>query len=159
MKKLRIYLDTSVINFVFADDAPDFMHATIEFFEDHSVLYDLYVSNIVLLEIDRTADPEHRQRLHVVLAEHDVSVLPDEHVDEVRELAERYIQRGIIPKSKIEDAMHVAYATVHEMDVLLSWNFRHLANLNKESRVLALNIEEGYWHPLRLVSPLEVMDE
>ena len=159
MKKLRIYLDTSVINFVFAEDAPDFMHATIEFFEDHSVFYDLYASNIVLLEIERTSDPEHRQRLHMVLAEHDVSILPDDHADEVHDLAERYIEKGIIPKSKIEDAMHVAYATVHEMDVLLSWNFRQLANLKTEANVVAVNVEEGYWHPLRLVSPLEVMHE
>ena len=46
-----------------------------------------------------------------------------------------------------------------DMDVLLSWNFRHLANLNKEARFLAVNVEEGYRHPLRLVSPLEVLDE
>jgi len=159
MRRLRIYLDTSVINFVFAQDAPDFQRATIEFFEDHSMLYDLYISDVVLLEIDRTSDPQHRERLHSVLAKHNVGILPDDDADEVRRLAQRYIEKGVIPRSKIEDAMHVAYATVHEIDVLLSWNFRHLANLNKETKVVSANMEEGYLHPLRLVSPLEVMYE
>ena len=55
--------------------------------------------------------------------------------------------------------MHVAYATVCKMDILLSWNFKHLANVNKEARILAVNDGEGYNHSLRLLSPLEVQDE
>jgi hypothetical protein len=56
MKKLRIYLDTSVINFLFADDAPDFKKATVEFFDQYATGYELYVSEIVRLEI------QHPQR-------------------------------------------------------------------------------------------------
>ena len=43
------------------------------------------------------------------------------------------------------------------MDVLLSWNFRHLANINKEAQIQAVNILEGYSKPLRMVTPLEVI--
>ena len=46
-----------------------------------------------------------------------------------------------------------------EMDILLSWNFKHLANVRREARVATVNQEEDYWHPLRLLSPLEVQDE
>ncbi len=159
MRRLRIYLDTSVINFVFANDAPDFRRATIDFFEHHAHLYELYISGIVVLEIDRDPDPEHRRKLISVLTKHHINMLPDEDLDEIRRLAERYIEKGVVPKAKMEDALHVAYATVHEMDLLLSWNFRHLANVNKEAKIVAVNSEEGYRYPLRLTSPLEVLYE
>jgi predicted nucleic acid-binding protein len=50
VKKLRIYLDTSVINFLFADDAPDFRRATVEFFDRYAKRYELFVSEIVRIE-------------------------------------------------------------------------------------------------------------
>jgi hypothetical protein len=77
----------------------------------------------------------------------------------LKELAFRYIEHGAIPEAKLEDAQHVAYATVHEMDILVSWNFRHLANVKKEAKILAVNVEAGYWRPLRLLSPLEIGHE
>jgi len=71
-------------------------------------------------------------------------------------LAEVYINKGIIPKVKIEDALHIAYAVVFEMDVLLSWNFKHLANIKKEKDVLLTNMENGYNYPIRIITPMEV---
>ena len=159
MKKLRVYLDTSVINFVFADDAPEFQRATVAFFEHHAQLCEMYVSDVVILEIDRTADPGHRRRLLSIITDHDINLLPNDEIEEIRQLACCYIEKKVIPEAKMEDALHVAYATVHEMDVLLSWNFKHLANVNKESKVAAVNMEEGYRYPLRLTSPLEVQYE
>jgi hypothetical protein len=50
----------------------------------------------------------------------------------------------VIPPSKPNDSLHVAYATVHELDFLLSWNFQHLANVRREARILAINLKEGY---------------
>ena len=159
MKKLRIYLDTSVINFVFADDAPDFRRVTVEFFERYAERYELYVSEIVLLEIDRTNNDAHRDRLLEVIRTHAISVLAFDPRDEIICLAEAYRKQGAIPKAKEEDALHVAHATVHEMDILLSWNFKHLANVRREARIDAVNKEQGYWRALRVVSPLEVEDE
>jgi len=75
---------------------------------------------------------------------------------EVSELAELYLSKGIIPKVKIEDALHIAYAVVFEMDVLLSWNFKHLANIRKEKAVLLTNLENGYNYPIRIATPMEV---
>ena len=86
-------------------------------------------------------------------------MLPDDSPEEIEELADLYLVRGIIPVGKREDALHVAYATVHEMDIVLSWNFKHLANVRRERLIVALNAQEGYWHQLRLLSPLEVEDE
>ncbi len=159
MTKLRIYLDTSVVNFLFADDSPDFQKATVEFFEKYASDYDLFISAIVPLEIEQTRDAVHRQKLLAVLQQYPISMLPDELMNEVEELADVYLAKGVIPASKREDALHVAYATVHEMDILLSWNFKHLANVRREGLIMAVNQTEGYCHPLRLLSPLQVEDE
>ena len=50
--------------------------------------------------------------------------------------------------------LHVAYATVHSMDILLSWNFKHIANVRKEELFLAINKEMGYNYPMRIISPM-----
>ena len=159
MKKLRIYLDTSVINFLFADDSKEFCQVTKDFFAVYADRYDLFVSQIVLLEINRTPDSTHRNRLSKVIRDYAIKVLPDDDANQIKKLADLYTKKGVIPANKMEDALHVAYATVCKMDILLSWNFKHLANINKEAKILAVNNEEGYHYPLRLLSPLEVEDE
>ena len=159
MKKLRIYLDTSVINFLFADDAPDFRRVTEDFFAQHASKYDLFISAVVQLEIGRTPAGQRRQQLFDVLRQYPIGMLADEAHSEIEELADVYLLRGVIPASKREDALHVAYATVCQMDILLSWNFKHLANVRREALIVAVNQELGYRYPLRLLSPLEVEDE
>lgn len=159
MRKLRIYLDTTIINFLFADDAPDFRKVTETFFAKHATRYDLYVSDVVRLEISKDPDPAHRRKLLDVLESQPILVLPMDRRTEVEQLARLYVARGVIPPGKMEDALHVGFAVVYEMDILLSWNFRHLANVNKEARLMAVSVEAGYRHTVRLTSPMEVEDE
>jgi predicted nucleic acid-binding protein len=159
MRRLRIYLDTSVINFLFAEDSPDFRKATVEFFTKYAARYELYVSEIVRLEIGRTPDLEHRQRLLEVLQQHPINMLTNAARAEIEQLAKLYVLQEVMPAAKFEDALHVAYATVHQMDILLSWNFKHLANVRREGLIATVNQQAGYRYPLRLLSPLEVEDE
>jgi predicted nucleic acid-binding protein len=161
MRKLRIYLDTSVINFVFADDAPEKRDATRDFFARYVATqhYDVAVSAVVLAEIERTADITHRQELLGVVAEYGIKELAVDPLDEVTTLADAYIEQGVLPAKSYDDALHVALCTVNEIDVLLSWNYTHLANVNKERRILAVNQANGYLYPLRIVTPLEVMED
>ena len=159
MKKFRIYIDTSVLNFLFADDSPDFKRITVDFFAEHAQKYDLFTSEILLVEVSRTPDAARRQKLFAALHQQPITMLPGEPAAEIEALADSYITQGIIPPTKREDALHVAHATVHEMDILLSWNFKHLANVRREAMIVAFNRQQGYWHSLRLLSPLEVEDE
>jgi hypothetical protein len=64
-----------------------------------------------------------------------------------------------LPASKIEDAMHAAVATVFEVDALISWNLKHLANLKKMELINAINMKAGYFKRLELITPMEVSDE
>ena len=89
MKLLKIYLDTSVINFLFADDAPEQQAITIDFFENWVKLgkYDVYVSSLVVDEINATDQPEHRQRLLDVLNRYPIRYVSIEQTEEVKQLA------------------------------------------------------------------------
>lgn len=158
MKKLKIYLDTSVINFLFADDVPEFMKVTEEFFDNFvkPKYYDVYISEIVFLEIGKTPDEVHKERLLQVIKRYELKELTNDKIDEVKYLANLYIVEKVIPLRKIEDALHIAYAVVNEVDILLSWNFKHLANIKKEKLVQLLNQKYGYNYPFRILTPLEV---
>jgi hypothetical protein len=78
---------------------------------------------------------------------------------EVVELARSYIGAGILPARKADDALHVAVATVSQMDYLVSWNHRHMTNARKGEQYRGVNLMRGYRHTPVIVTPLEVIYE
>ena len=157
MRKLKLYLDTSVWNFYYADDAPEKKEITRQFFENLKAgYYQIYSSAVVIQEIEN-ADEKTRSELSVLLEEYKPIMLEVD--DEIDELAGIYINGGIVPERKWDDALHIAIATVNEMDGLVSWNYRHLANLNKKEKVRAVNIMHGYLKELEMITPMEVIDD
>jgi predicted nucleic acid-binding protein len=161
MKPLSIYLDTSVVSFLLADDEPELRDITIEFFDAYLGRYEVAVSEVLLFEIGKTADEGRRARLQKAIQTYRLPVidLTDDERAEVFALVGRYMEAGVIPPGKREDALHLAIATVRQYDILLSWNFRHLANIHKQTQVNAVNAQAGYRHPLNLLNPMEVMYE
>ena len=157
MEKLKLYLDTTVWNFSFADDAPVYQAQTQEFFKKVRLgFFDLYYSEAVEREVI-VAPVIRRKQIEKLLEE----VAPQrlELLPAIDELANEYLNRAVLPKRSLLDALHVAYATYYQMDALVSWNFRHLANMNRRKQVMALNIEKGYNFPVELVTPLEVLGD
>lgn len=159
MRKLRIYLDTTIINFVIADDAPHFQAMTIEFFEKYLHDYDVFISDVLLMEIDRTTNQKRKQQLLDIVKQYPFNVLRVLRDEAVLSLAQKYMKENIIPADEEEDALHIAVATLFEMDILLSWNFKHLANIKKQILVNAINEREGYVRTLNLLNPMEVLYE
>jgi hypothetical protein len=157
MKRRKLYLDTSVWNFNFYDKAPEYQAATKEFFaKARQGLFDLYFSQTVLDEIKPAPQPL-RAQMEALVVEIAPQLLPA--APEVDRLAALYLEKGVLPPKSDADAFHVAYATVQQMDAVVSWNFRHLANMNRRDKVAAVNLAEGYNHPLNLVTPLEVIGD
>ena len=157
MKKLKLYIETSAWNFFFADDAPEKKAITKDFFNTIGQGgYEIYTSNVVLLEISR-AMILVRTKLENLINKHKPFML--EASDESRRLAEIYINRGVIPTNKVEDALHVAIATVAEMDALITWNYKHLANLKKTEYFYSINLEQKYWKKLEIVTSMEVISD
>jgi len=73
-------------------------------------------------------------------------------VDEAAILAEGYISRGIFSRKFIADALHVALASVHKIDYLVTWNFGHLASVRKQARIRLFNTAAGFFVPM-IVTP------
>jgi len=162
MKKISIYLDTSVINFLFADDAPEKKEITIDFFQNYikKNIYAVYISPVVIDEINRTKDENKRYKLLNVVHEYSLEMIDSiEKDDEIKALAIKYINQGIIPAHKLEDALHIAISTIYNIDILVSWNYKHLANVNKERKILSVNIIEGYPNAFKMATPMEVVYE
>jgi hypothetical protein len=74
------------------------------------------------------------------------------------QLVNQYLVRGVLPATAEADATHAAVATVYELEALISWNLKHLANLNKMTKINAVNLAEGYVKKLELITPLEVLN-
>jgi hypothetical protein len=76
--------------------------------------------------------------------------------DESEHLAEQYIKEGAINRSSEEDALHIAIATVNKVDVLVSWNFKHIVNLDRIRKYNAVNLKYGY-SIIEIRSPREIL--
>jgi hypothetical protein len=157
-KKLKIYLDTSVINFLFADDAPEFKKVTEVFFNNYLDNYDVFISEIVFDEINKTKNEIKRDKLFHAISSYKIRVYKNMN-DEIEDLANIYIERNIIPSKYKDDARHLAYATYFDFDVLLSWNFKHLSNIKIQNLVRSINIELGYLKEIFLTNPMEMLYE
>src|ERR1017187_8442720 len=98
-KELKIYLDTSVPNFLFADDAPEKKEITIDFFDNFlkKGKYDAFISEFVIAEIENTSNEEKRDKLFEKISNYPISVVEITDRTEVDELAQQYILAGIIP--------------------------------------------------------------
>jgi predicted nucleic acid-binding protein len=154
MRKLKLYIETSTWNFVFADDAPEKRDITIQFFSAvENGSYDVFISQVVLEEINDAPEPRRSQLFDLIrkIKPVDLDLTPD-----VLELTELYMQRNIVPLKKRDDAFHVAVASVHEMNAVITWNYSHLANLRKSELFNAVNLERGYTKKIEIVTPMEV---
>ena len=157
MKKLKLYVETSVWNFIFAEDAPEMKEITKTFFAlIKEGTYEVYASDVVLDEIDRAPHPKKEKLMELI---NQVGPIVFELTPESEELAQQYIKRKIIPANKVEDALHIAIATVAEIDAVITWNYKHLANLRKEEFFQSVNLEFGYLKKIEIITPMEVIGD
>ncbi len=154
MRKLKLYLETSAWNFYFADDAPEKMEITKEFFgQVFKGVYAVYTSRVALDEIERCPEPK-RSDLFKLIEKSEPTML--EVGDEAEELAVKYMEKGLVPERKEEDALHIAVATVTEMDAVVTWNYRHMIGLRKSELFHSTNLEEGYTKRIEIITPMGV---
>jgi hypothetical protein len=106
----------------------------------------------VLKEINQ-ANENLRRDLSQLISSIDPTVL--EVSERAQELADFFIDNGAVPPSKPEDAQHVAIAFENNLDVMVSWNFRHLVNIHRSDRFNSVAMLKGDYNPLRIVSPPE----
>jgi hypothetical protein len=148
--KPRIYTDTSVIGGCLDDEFREASCQLIDMFKVGDAM--LVISDLTLLELE-----EAPAGVRAVLD--DIPEGHQEHIElteEAVELAEHYISAGVLGATKRVDAQHIALATVNRVDVLVSWNFRHIVNLQRIHGYNSVNLRYGY--PLiEIRTPQEVV--
>jgi len=113
----------------------------------------LHLWSFDLIEIERASD-EKRKKLKDLIKKYSPKKL--EITKEVLILSDKYLSETVLPKKAIDDSVHAAVATVNEMDALISWNLRHLANLRRMEKINGINLKEGYVKRLEIITPMEV---
>ena len=142
MKKLKIYLDTSVISHLDAPDALEKQEDTRKLWQAIEANdYDAYISSVGLIELGNCSEPK-RSLLAKYLKSIKYTVL--EETDEALELANLYLEAEVLKKKSFDDCQHIAYACVYNCDMLISWNFKHLVNVKTISGVKSVNALAGY---------------
>jgi len=141
-RRPRVYLDTSVWNFQYAEDALDKEAITRRFFEQaRRGDFDLYSSDIVVQELNEA--PElRRSQLLSFYNQFDPTML--EVTDQAVALSQQYMRAGVIPENHEADALHVAIASVHDIDIVLSWNMKHMVKWKTRRDVNGINLLAGY---------------
>ena len=153
MKKLKLYIETSVWNFLFAEDAPEKMRDTKRFFEEvASGEYELFISELVIEEID-DAPELLKSRLLAAIADLEPEKL--EITGEIRQLASKYAESRVVPQKAYRDIVHLAAATVNNIDFLVSWNLAHIVRMKTKVGINAVNATEGY-RDIQICTVMEV---
>jgi predicted nucleic acid-binding protein len=136
--KQRIYIDTSVVGGYFDEE---FKEATIKLFErldNNEIIF--VVSDLLDLELIN-APQNVKEHLLKYSADKFQRV---ELTEEAVKLADTYIDEKVVSKTSLEDCRHIAMATIHKVDVLASWNFKHIVNLDRIKGYNSVNLRLGY---------------
>lgn len=139
MRKLKVYLDTSVISHLQQEDVPEKMRETQELWEQFKERQDVEVviSDLVIREISKCSEPKlsfllgELARLDYTL----VNVTAEE-----KGLADIYLQNGVLREKSLDDLTHIAIATLNDCRYIVSWNFKHFVNPRTIRAVNATNL-------------------
>ena len=141
MHKQRVYLETTMFNY-YVDEAKDAHPATVAFFEAIGRgEFEGYTSTITYRELSIASEPKRAKMLELIGKYH-ITML--EESDDSIKLADIYIKNGVIPATKLLDARHIAIATVNAIDIILSYNFKHINKLKTKTMIPAINQISGY---------------
>lgn len=147
---MTLYLDTSVFGGCFDKEFELWSRALV-----NKILagkYSALISELTLDEISH-APLYVRELANEVVSMNSEIILVDK---QSRELAGRYLHERILTQKSDTDSLHIALATIHHADILLSWNFKHIVNLNRIRLYNSVNLAAGY-AMLEIRSPREIV--
>ena len=149
LKVLKIYIENSVIGGYFDEEFSIPTKKLFDLFKNGT--YRPVISSHVIAELENGAPDQVKENLKTIeYEEYPVN-------DEMIKLAEKYVEQKIVSENFYSDALHIAIATVLGVDVLVSWNFKHIVNLGRIKLFNSVNLQEGYGF-LEIRSPMEVIE-
>jgi predicted nucleic acid-binding protein len=153
MKKLRLYVDTSALGGIFDTEEPRRVSTAerlLYLIEDGT--YEGYISRLTIEEVFAAPEKIH-EKLQVKMSRANFVVLEEN--EESISLAEAYVTDGAIPDKYRDDARHIAIGVIHDLDYIVSWNYKHMVNIGVRRRINSINIRMGY-NAIEIVAPEEV---
>ena len=136
-RKLTLYLDTSVIGGYYDDE---FMLDTqLLFREILAERYDIAISDLTLKELVKAPENVRSLFQELTISFNEITV-----TKECVELATEYMMENVVGQASIDDCIHIATATIHKVDILVSWNFKHIVNIHRIRGYNAVNLKNGY---------------
>ena len=156
--KPKIYLETSVISYLTSHPSRDLIVAanqqlTREWWQARRQDFDPFISQLVIQEASSGDEDAAQRRLQAVV---DIPLL--ELSEEAVTFAEKLVEEGPMPCKAVEDALHIAVATLNGMDYLLTWNFKHIANATMRYKIERMCRLAGYEPPI-ICTPQELSEE
>jgi predicted nucleic acid-binding protein len=151
---MKVYLETTMFNYYF--DTERGMHpATVAFFEAIGRgEYLGFTSEYTVGELLNAQEPKKSDML-ALIEKYKINKINSN--EQIEWLADKYIANHIIPENKRLDALHIAAASVNEVDYILSLNFKHINKLKTKRLVEVINLNEGY-KSIQICSPMEIID-
>ncbi|MCX6278665.1 MAG: PIN domain-containing protein [Bacteroidetes bacterium] len=150
MKTIKLYIDTSVIGGYFDQEFEEETKALFKKIEQNE--YCIVLSD--LTERELLGAPENVKMLlkNLYITPEVVSM-----TTEVDDLAKEYLQEKVVGETSKDDCLHIALATINKIDILVSWNFKHIVNIKRIRGYNAINIKNGY-SVLEIRSPKDLID-
>jgi len=156
--KERVYLETTVVSYYTSRPSNNIIvlakqRITDQWWPQALNRFDIFISEAVIEEA-ADGDPEAAARRLEALETFELLDIDDE----VQRVYDLYIERLQIPQKALRDAIHLAVASVHGMDYLVTWNCTHIANGEIIKKLMKINTEMGIFIPV-IVTPDELMEE
>ena len=146
-KKLSLYLDTSVIGGYWDKEFEQDTRVLFQNIKDGKFI--VFISTLTKEELEKAPD-----KVKNIL--NDIEYKSVDTTQECENLADEYIKENVVGKTSREDCIHIATATINKIDVLVSWNFKHIVNIQRIRGYNSINIKNGYGQ-LEIRSPREVI--
>ena len=154
MRKPKVYLETTLFNHYFDTDREAHVDTVQLFMEIQAGLFEAFTSAYVLDELVKAAEPKRSKMLELI-GEYNITVIPAD--NEALDLADMYVSEGVIPEKYRYDGLHIAIATINELEYVFSLNYQHINKVKTKTMTGLINVREGY-KPIIIVSPMEVVE-
>ncbi|MCY3550890.1 MAG: type II toxin-antitoxin system VapC family toxin [Candidatus Poribacteria bacterium] len=157
-EKPKVYIETTVVSYLVsrpsaAATVASWQQATRRLWEESTDRFEFVVSDVVLDEVKEGDVIAAQQRLEVLSLLRVLETSPETDL-----LAQKLLNAGAVPQRSAPDAEHIAIATVHSIEYLVSWNHKHIVNENKRDHINQVCQEAGF-NPITIYTPIELMEE
>lgn len=157
MRKIKLYLDTSVVSYLQQEDSPEKTTVTNLFWDRLKKRKDIevYMSDVVFAELNKCHEPK-LSFLKKKVKEIDFIFIEKD--DDAEHLANKIIDLGILTEKSRDDCYHIALAVLEGCSYIVSWNFKHLVNVKTINGIRAITNLQGY-SPIDIISPEMMFQE